>query len=45
MQDPSSNGKDRKLRLVMYMLKMTQKNLDKVVDKIKNGELIDTSAF
>ena len=34
-----------KLRIVTYKFKMCQKNLDRVLVKIQNGELIDTKAW
>lgn len=43
--DTSSKGKDYKIRILQFKLRMANKNLDKVYEKISKGILIDTQVF
>ena len=43
--DNSARGKDLQLLVTRYKLRKSQQNLDRVVEKIKSGELVDTLAF
>lgn len=43
--DNSSKGKDLQLLVIRYKLRQSQQNLDRVVEKIQSGELVDTAAF
>ena len=45
LKDETLRGKTFQVRILKYRLKMSYANLDKVVGKITNGELIDASAL
>ena len=43
--DQSHRGKDYKIRILSFKVNRSYQNLDRVVGKIANGELIDTQAL
>ena len=45
MKDESLRGKSYQIKIIKYRLTMAQKNLDRVVDRIQSGDLIDSNAL